>query len=224
MSLESTWIAQLFPRFVAVGVATPDFYRASLYPEEAALVSAAIASRREEFAAGRHAARAALAQLGVGACPILRGVNGEPLWPDGFTGSITHCRGFCGAVVARRDRINGLGFDSELAEPLEPKLAHKLCRPEELAAFPTAGNRGPGAWAKLAFSAKEACCKALYAMGGAMPAFQEISLRFVATPGDDAGEFAASLVRDGAEISLHRLSGRWRVADSFVFTGATITV
>jgi 4'-phosphopantetheinyl transferase EntD len=215
-------IARLFPPSVAVSIATPDFYDRFPYPAEAALVGAAIAARRAEFAAGRNAARAALAQLDVAACPIPRGAHGEPLWPDGFTGSITHCRGFCGAVAARRKQVSALGLDAELADPLDEKLARRLCRPEELAAFQTEGDRDPGAWAKLAFSAKEACFKALYALSGAMPAFPEISLRFAAARGGDAGSFTASLVQNGAETALRRLSGRWLAEDSFVFTGVAI--
>ena len=74
--------------------------RGGLFPEEEALVAGAVTKRREEFAAGRNAARAALAGLGPPPCPLLRAGRRAPAWPQGIVGSITHCSGFCCAVVA----------------------------------------------------------------------------------------------------------------------------
>src|SRR5690606_8339287 len=82
-----------------------------LWCEEAALVKNAVETRRRQFEAGRSAAREALASFGVRAQPILRGAVGEPLWPDGFVGSITHTRSVAAAAVASRDDFQGIGID-----------------------------------------------------------------------------------------------------------------
>jgi len=48
--------------------------------------------RRTEFTLGRAAANLAVKQLGFESPPpVLKGERGEPLWPEGIVGSITHC-------------------------------------------------------------------------------------------------------------------------------------
>nr|MDT0526133.1 4'-phosphopantetheinyl transferase [Streptomyces sp. DSM 41633] len=82
-------------------------------PEEAALVARAVAKRRNEFTTVRYCARQALGELGVGPVPILKGDKGEPCWPDGIVGSLTHCQGFRGAVVGRVGGVRSVGIDAE---------------------------------------------------------------------------------------------------------------
>lgn len=73
-------------------------------PEEA-IVNNAIAERRSDFFAGRASARAALRACGcstdLAAAPIGRGHLGQPLWPLGFTGSISHDGGVAAAIAHR---------------------------------------------------------------------------------------------------------------------------
>ncbi|WP_374216235.1 4'-phosphopantetheinyl transferase, partial [Frankia sp. R82] len=64
---------------------------AELLAGEHEYVARAVPSRRAEFVTGRACARLALARLGVAPRPILRGPRGEPTWPRGIVGSITHC-------------------------------------------------------------------------------------------------------------------------------------
>src|SRR5215471_21275329 len=74
-----------------------------LFPAEAAAIATAGPGRRAEFAAGRAVARAALARLGAPAGPVLPGRAGEPRWPGGVVGGITHCAGYraCAVGLAR---------------------------------------------------------------------------------------------------------------------------
>jgi 4'-phosphopantetheinyl transferase EntD len=69
--------------------------------EEEPLIARSVAKRRNEFITVRYCARIALGELGFPAVPILKGEKGEPCWPDGVVGSLTHCAGFRGAVVGR---------------------------------------------------------------------------------------------------------------------------
>ncbi|MDT5175634.1 MAG: hypothetical protein QOG37_2885, partial [Mycobacterium sp.] len=59
-------------------------------PEEEPLIAKSVAKRRSEFITVRHCARVALGELGVPPAPILKGDKGEPCWPDGIVGSLTH--------------------------------------------------------------------------------------------------------------------------------------
>jgi 4'-phosphopantetheinyl transferase EntD len=84
-----------------------------LFPVEEAVMYTAGPRRRAEFAAGRLCARAALARLGVPAAPILPGPAGQPRWPAGVTGSITHCAGYRACAVARTMDVAAIGIDAE---------------------------------------------------------------------------------------------------------------
>lgn len=131
------------------------------YPEERAHVESAIAKRQNEFLAGRHCARVALAALGVSARAILVGPRRGPLWPPGVVGSISHARGLVLAVVAHQRACAGLGIDAEHSlRPMRPQLERLICLPGELATL-TGGPREESQRRMLVFSAKEALYKSL---------------------------------------------------------------
>jgi 4'-phosphopantetheinyl transferase EntD len=66
-------IAEILPATAACAEAFADPPDVVLFPEEEALVAAAVAGRRREFATARSCARTALAELGVPPAPLLRG-------------------------------------------------------------------------------------------------------------------------------------------------------
>jgi 4'-phosphopantetheinyl transferase EntD len=83
-----------------------------LLPEEDALVASAVPPRRSEFAAGRRSARRALGMLGCPARPLMIGALRQPLWPEGFAGSITHDGRYAAAIAWRaRGDLPGLALD-----------------------------------------------------------------------------------------------------------------
>jgi enterobactin synthetase component D / holo-[acyl-carrier protein] synthase len=63
---------------------------------------------------------AAVAAESFGAlpAPILPGPAGEPGWPPGVTGSITHCPGYRACAVARTEDLAAIGIDAEPDEEL----------------------------------------------------------------------------------------------------------
>ena len=126
--------------------------------EERALVSPkAKARRRQEFAMGRQAARTALTRLGLAPAPILKGANGEPIWPSGLTGSISHKNDLAVALVGPADHCPGVGLDLEtVAGVIHPNLADRICHPEELSGIDSEAT------VKAIFSAKEAIYKAAF--------------------------------------------------------------
>src|SRR5712692_10349689 len=86
----------------------------ALHPlEEQSLGHKAIERRRVYFSMGRAAARDALAEFGIYSVAIERGPSGEPLWPDGIVGAISHAGDVAIAIVGRQNKYAGLGIDIE---------------------------------------------------------------------------------------------------------------
>ena len=142
---------------VARGGAVP-----ALHPlEEEYLGPNATARRRVMFSLGRAAARDALAQLGiVGEVAVGRGRGGEPLWPLGIVGSISHAGDVAVAVVGAAAEYVGIGVDVERRSPgLSERGARLVCRPAEME---WALGEDGALRRTMLFSAKEAIFKALY--------------------------------------------------------------
>ena len=89
----------LFPPEVVAEEMTSPPSLADLHPAEQACIAKAGLKRRLDFAAGRVCARRAMAQLGVDGLPLLVGEKGQPVWPPGIVGSISHCEGHYGAAA-----------------------------------------------------------------------------------------------------------------------------
>jgi 4'-phosphopantetheinyl transferase EntD len=148
----------------------------ALWEGESAAVARAIPKRRTEFAAGRSAARAAMAEIGLAARAIPQGNDRAPLWPAGLVGSIAHCDACCIAAVAMQEHYAALGVDVEPATPLASDLFEVICTPAERAWLDDQPD--PGLMAKVIFSAKEAVYKAQYPLTGKMIGFDAVTLDF----------------------------------------------
>jgi 4'-phosphopantetheinyl transferase EntD len=176
-----------------------------LFPVEASAVAAAVPRRRAEFAAGRTAARRAMAALGVGPVALPVGDRRMPVWPPGIVGSITHCDGLAAAAVAWADDLAAIGIDAEPAVPLEPDVL-------ALVATPVERSRLDGALAgTVLFCAKEAFYKCWSALDGPVLEFHDVEVDFA------GGDFVA-VPAGGA-----RWPGRWAVRDGFVLAAAVAT-
>jgi 4'-phosphopantetheinyl transferase EntD len=187
---------------------------ASLFPGEAAVLATAGARRRAEFAAGRACARAALAKLGVRPAPLLPGGAGEPQWPGGVSGSLTHCAGYRACAAARAGAVAAIGIDAEPCRALPSGLlAVVATRPERshLAGLPTGVP-----WDLLLFCAKEAVYKAWFPLTGRRLGFAGVSVVFTA-----GGSFTARLA-DDAGPPVAALAGRWLVRGGLAVTAATV--
>lgn len=176
-------------------------------PAEAALVARAVEKRRLEFAKARECARAALRSLGGPECDILVGPQREPLFPEGFVGSLTHTDGFCGAAVARRAAYEGVGIDAEPDAPLEPNIASRIATGAEIAQATELLRLEAGVAAHLVFSAKEAFYKCQFPMTREFLGFDDVRIELDA----DADAVRAVLLRRAgrfdAGASFH---GRFR--------------
>ena len=214
-------IEEILPRAVAVAEAFADS-DAPLFPEEEAIVSSAVEKRRKEFATGRACAREALGRLGLPPGPIPSGERGEPVWPPGTIGSITHCDGYRACAVAKAVDVLSLGIDAEPHHPLPDGLVNDIARPEELPRLAQLSRAEPAVhWDRLTFCAKESVYKAWYPLAQRWLGFEEAALILDAS----RRTFSARLLAPGPYVSGKRLSGftgRWLVRDGIVMTAIAV--
>ena len=157
---------------------------ATLLPAEAECTAGFAISRLREFAAGRSCARLALADLGAESAPLLMGDGREPLWPVGFTGSITHTAGYCAAAVCRVGVVVSLGIDAERIVAVNRSERQALFCPAEIDWLESLALPEQTAMACAMFSAKESYFKCTFPLTRRWLEFKEVELRF------DARSFA----------------------------------
>jgi 4'-phosphopantetheinyl transferase EntD len=213
-------IERILPPEAATAETFGDMPDAVLFPEEEAVIARAVAKRRNEFAAARACARAALARLGEPPVPILPGPRREPLWPPGITGSITHCDGYRAAAVARTTDIITLGVDAEPDQPLPDGVLETIALPGERARL-TALPGASVCWDRLLFSAKESVYKTWFPLAQRWLGFEEADI------GIDplAGTFTARLLVPGPLVAgspLTTLHGRWLAGHGLVMTAIAL--
>ncbi len=192
-----------------------------LYEEEDVLVTGASEKRRRDFVAGRRCARAALARLGIRDFPLLAGSDRAPIWPGAVVGSITHtdagAHGYCGAAVAHRRLLAGLGIDAEPRIPLAMELWPRVLDPEEARMVRAAEE--PGVQARLLFSAKEAAYKAVYPLRGRFLDFLDVHIQIPLAPGCFIAELARAVPTPWPGS---RLLGRFVMDDEVMVTAVLL--
>ncbi len=136
-------------------------------------VARSVPKRQAEFLHGRLAVRGAFRALGVEPVDVPIGATREPVWPDGFLGSITHCEGLAAAAVAHTAGTRGIGIDVErvVTPDWRDDLFAMAIGAREQSLIEAAAN-APGArqpvdvLATMVFSAKESLFKAAHACVG----------------------------------------------------------
>ena len=209
-------IERLLPASVSVCTARGDDPEACLTPEEAALIASAVAPRRAEFATARGCARHALSRLGAPPVALLRGPKHEPLWPEGFVGSITHCTGYRAAAVARATEVLTVGIDAEPHAPCPPGVASRILVTEErdwIATVPHGIH-----WDRLIFCAKESVYKAWYPLAKRWLGFADASV--IVDP--EAGTFLARLIIEPPEGVPRRFEGHYLIEDGLIVTAIAV--
>jgi 4'-phosphopantetheinyl transferase EntD len=149
--------------------------------------------------------------LGITGYPILRGPGGEPLWPTGVVGSITHCDGYCAAAVAWSSEASCLGIDAEPNVALGPSVLKLLARKEEremMGEFPDIGIN----WDCLLFCAKEAVFKAYFPTTNEWLGFEDALL----TIDPENRAFLARVNDDGDTFAFANYEGRFQFDERHV--------
>ncbi len=161
---------------IGVGVTDPRIDYGGLYPAEEGATTRMAPKRRLEFTSGRHAARTAMADIGVEPAAIVMGDDRAPVWPDGVIGSIAHCGTACISAVARKGSMRSIGLDIEKATPLAVDLWDTICTDTELEWLTAQPTKTLGLRAKQIFTAKEAVYKAQYPLTGQLIGFGDVEL------------------------------------------------
>lgn len=192
-------------------------------PEEEPLIAKSVAKRRNEFITVRYCARQALGELGIEPAPILKGEKGEPCWPDGVVGSLTHCEGYRGAVVGRQVEVRSVGIDAEPHGVLPDGVLDAISLPAErteLKQLPDGLH-----WDRILFCAKEATYKAWFPVTRRWLGFEDAHIIFDVDDSGTSGGFVSRILIDPAALSgppLETLSGRWSVSDGLTLTAIVL--
>lgn len=159
----------------------------SLCAEETARVRGIMPRRQQAFAAGRWCARRALQNIGCKAKVIPVGAHGQPIWPTGTCGSISHSDDWAVALAAPSAKFRSLGVDIEAWTVLPPGL-------DPIIDVSASERRH---WATiipenyvscLLFSAKESVYKEAHHIGLTSLTFEEVRI----WPGSEPNTFTAS--------------------------------
>ncbi|GAQ65553.1 4'-phosphopantetheinyl transferase family protein [Streptomyces scabiei] len=224
-------IEELLPgAVVAVEAYAPDEDAAvegfELYPEEEAVVARAVAKRRREFTVVRACARRAMEKLGVPPQALVPGERGAPVWPEGLTGSMTHCEGYAAAALVRLGDLASLGIDAEPHGPLPEGVLAAIALPAEETRLARLGAEDPTVhWDRLLFSAKESVYKAWFPLTGRWLDFSEADIDVRAEPGGRSGTLRARLLVPGPVVDGRRVDafdGRWTVRRGLVATAVPV--
>jgi 4'-phosphopantetheinyl transferase EntD len=214
-------IEEILSTDVAAAEARDDPPDATLFAEEEAPLTRAVHKRRREFTTARLCARRALAELGLPPRPLLPGPTGEPQWPAGIVGSITHCDGYRAAAVARTAAVRTIGIDAETHGALPGTVVNTISLPEERAWVRELSRSDPGVWwDRLLFSAKESVYKAWFPLARRWLGFEQAAITV-----DPDGTFSARLLVAGLRVDDRELcgfTGRWLVRDGLVLTAIAL--
>jgi 4'-phosphopantetheinyl transferase EntD len=217
---SSRLLDAVLPSSVIVVETREDHLDTELFPEEELALGRAVDRRRREFVTGRACARKALAELGLPATPVGSGPDGEPLWPPGVVGSITHCEGYRACAVARSSAVLALGIDAGRDAPVSEGVWEDIAHgPEEELRTRAPEARGPHLDAVL-FSAKEAVYKAWFPLERRWLGFDDVLVSV-----DPAGTFTARLLvaaPERAGVPFKDLAGRWATAGGIVVTAVAV--
>ena len=186
-------------------------------------------ARRAQFTAGRHLARMVLRQLGIDAGALPVGTHGEPLWPEGVVGAITHCgngsistarrflalEGRCAVAVASSATHIALGLDIEADTALEPALRVRIIDDAEN----TAVADNPKLSDMLFFSIKESVYKAVFPLSGRFLDFHDVRV----SVDREAMRFVARILpEDWPPVLPDTIAGRYRTSGGLITTTAEV--
>jgi 4'-phosphopantetheinyl transferase EntD len=150
--------------------------------------------------------------LGVPQSPVLQGQRGEPLWPAGFVGSITHCEGYCAAVVTSSKDYESIGIDAEPNEPLPLGVADLIAVQAEKTWLQDA-PKGAACWDRLLFSIKESIYKTWFPVERCWLDFDQAIVEI----DPEAGTFKGAILHPRS-LFPDVIEGRYLVTNSLLLT------
>lgn len=169
--------------------------------------------RRAEFVTARLCAHDALRRLGVDDVSVPRGPGGEPLWPRGTLGSITHCAGYRAAAVAHTARFLAVGIDAEPNAALPAGVLERIMGDGDERPHHTGDDR-PLHTDRLLFCAKEAAFKATSARTR-----RSLDWRRIAVQLRLDGTFDARVATDHGHLDMR---GSWMRSGAHLAAAVTV--
>ena len=130
---------------------------------------------------------------------------------------MTHCYCFRAAAVASRRDLLTIGIDAEPDAALPDGVQQVVALPADLETLP---RRGPVAWDRLLFCAKEAVYKAWYPLAREFLGFDEAVVSIA-----ESGTFTAQLLVPGPRVrgaELTGFSGRWIAQDGLLAAAVVV--
>lgn len=143
-----------------------------------ASVARAVARRQAEFLFGRLGARLALEEYGIPRAHVGIGPLREPVWPQGFIGSISHTRSDAVVAVLPRAGLQGIGLDIEtaIAPDTRRDIERSVLNASERALLGSSTGLPYELLLALAFSAKESFYKAVSRDAGGFFGFEAMQI------------------------------------------------
>jgi 4'-phosphopantetheinyl transferase EntD len=215
-------IETLLPSAVIAVEAREDPEDIVLFAEEEASVGQAVDGRRREFTTARACVREAFGRLGLPPSALINGARGEPLWPAGIVGSITHCDGYRACAIARSTEMATIGIDAEPHAALPEGVLGEVAIDQELSWLEDRRRNVPDVhWDRLLFSAKESVYKAWFPLAKRWLGFEDAAIAVDAS----AATFTARLLVAAPAVEgrpLMGFSGRWLIRDGLVLTAIAL--
>lgn len=216
--LEPVALSRVLPPFVrVVSIRITDADAGGPVP---ARLGDACLKRRREFIAGRHCAARALQSLGAAewSLEIGTGPAGEPLWPEGYTGSITHTITMAACAVAATGGVAGVGLDAEpVVDAARAARVSRVVLHACESRLKARGIDGPTLFT-LMFSAKEALFKCLYPLVQRRFDYRDAAVRQIDVTGRRIIIELLTTLAPGYERGL-TLTGGFAINDGVVTTG-----
>jgi 4'-phosphopantetheinyl transferase EntD len=216
-------IGAILPGCVVAVATREDMPDLELFPEEQSHIAGAVEKRRREFTTARGCAHEALARLGVVKSAVPAGEHGEPRWPAGIVGSITHCESYRACALAHAREMTAIGIDAEPNTGLPSSVAAAdIAAPSELKQLGALARQAPTVhWDRLLFSAKEAVYKAWYPLTQRWLGFEDAHI----TIDPRRQTFTARLLVSGPLVAGRELTGfegRWLARDGLLLTAIAL--
>ena len=175
---------------------------------------------QSEHLAGRECAAMALARAGAPSHEVGTNADGSPNWPAGFTGSITHIRGFASACVSTVGELAGVGIDTEevLDHAASVEIRDAVAARDELGRLRSHAALDEQSLVTLLFSAKESVYKCVAPIAKEFLEFHDVELLEVDFPG---GAFEAR-IHKALRVPLALPRGRFRFEAGLVHTAVEL--
>lgn len=189
--------------------ARPDLIPLELPPE----LRRAVPKRQTEYLAGRWCVQNLYHHSGLNIPPPAYSEQGGPVWPQGWSGSITHTHNFAAAALAPSSQIQTVGIDAEyLIKPdTAARVRDSILHPQEASLL----DEDWISTLTLIFSFKESLYKALNPILKRFIAFEEVAVTQI---GPDSLSFTPQGALQNDFPAGAPQTARWLRQDQLILT------